>query len=260
MANKTKKTLSVVLNVVVTVFLVFAVAVTIYATVLATSEGRPSVGNKYFLTIQSGSMEGEFDENHKGFDTGSLIVVTKLTDEQKKNLKIHDVITYEGLVDGKEGLITHRITQILTEPDGKKAIYGTKGDYLKTDDKYDYANRISEDDILAIWQSDDFNGEPLAGTEIKGLGAFLTFMTSQIGFLLIIVLPLAGFFVLEVINLVKVVKQANGKKTITAKDEDEIKRKAIEEFLKNQQAENSAKETSAEKPSEEIKTEDSETK
>ena len=78
------------------------------------------------------------------------------------------------------------------------------------------------------------------GSKIVALGGILDFLSSSIGFLLIIVLPMALFFLYEVYNLIRVImaqKATTAKASITAEQEEEIKRKAVEEFLAKQKAE-----------------------
>ena len=77
------------------------------------------------------------------------------------------------------------------------------------------------------------------GKKIGGLGSASTFLGSQLGFGLCILLPLALFFTYELVVFIRtVVKVKNdGKKMITAEDEEIIKQRAIEEYLKMKEAE-----------------------
>ena len=224
MNAKTKKTLSVVANVLLWVFLAFAVVVTVYATIVVTSsDGVPSVGGNVMITVQTPSMEGE-----RGFSQGSLIFSKKLTREEAHSLGVDDVITFwagdlDG--DGTNDLNTHRIVEVVERTDGY-TYYRTKGDNNPLADE----KIVSDANVVALWN----------GSEWKGVGAILTFLTSSVGFLCVIVLPLLIFFGFEVFNFVKVVRQVRGKKTITAEDEEEIKRRAVEEYLRQQQAEKTA--------------------
>ena len=83
------------------------------------------------------------------------------------------------------------------------------------------------------------------GSKLVGIGAVVDFLRSSIGFLLVIVLPMALFFLYEVYNLIKIIMAHKVKKAraegISAEQEEEIKRLAVEEYLRNQQkqAENS---------------------
>lgn len=175
------------------------------------------------ITVQTDSMEGE-----RGFSKGSMIFAKKLTREEARTLKVDDVITYwagDLNGDGRDDLNTHRIVEVIEGTDGY-TYYRTKGDNNAINDE----KLVNDANVVAIWN----------GSELKGIGAALSFLTSSVGFLCVIVLPLLVFFGFEVFNFVKVVKQVRGKKTITAEDEEEIKRRAVEEYLRQQQAEQAA--------------------
>ncbi len=70
-----------------------------------------------------------------------------------------------------------------------------------------------------------------------GLGSVVTFLTSSTGFLLCIVIPLVIFFLFEIVMFIKrilEIKNAN-KKQITVEEEELIKKRAIEEYIRSQQ-------------------------
>lgn len=218
MTEKTKKILLKVANVLLTIFLVFAVVITIFATIGATSDtGLRHIGSTAFFIIETPSMDGE-----NGFGQGSLIISKMLVGEQKLQLTKGDVITFlagDLNGDGKDDYNTHRIVEEPYEEDGH-VMYVTQGDASGIKD-----NPVKDVDVVAKW----------TGRKYEGLGAFLGFMSGKDGLMYLIILPLGLIFVLELINVVKMVKKSSGKKTITAKDEEEIKRKAIEEYLKSMQ-------------------------
>ena len=72
-----------------------------------------------------------------------------------------------------------------------------------------------------------------------GIGGALDFLGSSIGFFLVIVLPMGLFFVYEVYNLIKIIMAHKLKEAkegaISSEQEEEIKRLAIEEYIKSQQ-------------------------
>ena len=212
--NKAKKIVGIVLNVLLWIFLVFAFVMVVFAFSSTSNEYRvPILGKKVILTVQSDSMKPVFK-------SGDLLVAKVLTDEEKAQLKEGDIITFfvDLNNDGIKELNTHRIVT------ANNGVFKTKGDNNAINDSYDVYAR----DIVAIWKEGD--------TKIGGLGAFISFLQSSTGFLIIIVIPLAAFFVYEVVKLIlTILKMKNkDKKTITASDEEEIKRKAIEEYLKSQ--------------------------
>jgi signal peptidase len=80
------------------------------------------------------------------------------------------------------------------------------------------------------------------------MGAVADFLKSSVGFLLVVVLPMALFFLYELYNLLKIIMEqkmqkaaATASATVSAETEEEIKRRAIEEFLAQQAAANAEK-------------------
>ena len=76
------------------------------------------------------------------------------------------------------------------------------------------------------------------GNKVGGLGAMMTFLGSQLGFGLCILLPLVAFFVYQLVIFIKTVVQVKNadKRVITAEDEELIRQRAIEEYLRQQAA------------------------
>ncbi len=226
--TKAKKIVGIVLNVLLWIFLVFAFVMMVFAFASISNDyGVPVLGKKVILNVQSDSMKPVFVE-------GDMIVGTVLTDEEKLNLKEGEIITFftdlDG--DGAKELNTHRITYT----DGIE--FRTKGDNNQLNDSYSIYGK----DIVCKW---DENKD----TRIKGLGKFFGFLQSRTGFLCVIVIPLALFFIYEIIRFVLTVIKLKdgGKKKITAEDEAAIRQKAIEEYLKMQQAATPATESAPEK-------------
>ena len=218
--TKVKKVVSIVLNVILWIFLVFAFFMMVFAFASISNDYNvPILGKKVLLTVASDSMSPTFEQ-------GDLLVGTVLSDEEKANLKEGDIITFFVDLDGDgiKELNTHRIVFKTTSGDFK-----TKGDNPKivTDDPY----TVVASDIVCSWKEGD--------TRLKGTGKVLAFLQSRIGFLCVVIIPLALFFIFEIIRFVIMLvkmKGGNGKK-ITAEDEEEIKRKAIEEYKKSLEAE-----------------------
>jgi len=232
MSPKTKRITKIVVDVIFWLFFAFALCTTILAfSAQSSPTGYPEVGNKIMLTVQSDSMSGE-----DGFNEGDLIFINSFDTEEENadarkesisKLQIGDVITFRRDLnnDGVVELNTHRIISIETLVDGQY-VFRTQGDNKDLPDTYS----IYECDILGKW-----NGKRLAGA-----GAVIDFLKPpHFGFFALIILPLTGFFAYEVIILVIYVRKIKNKdkRVITEADEELIKQKAIEEFLKKQEAE-----------------------
>jgi signal peptidase len=228
--SKAKKIVSIVLNVLVWIFLIFAILVTIvtFATQNA-QDGVPSVFGKSIVSIQSDSMKSDKAESFKDND---LVIIEKITESKALELNVGDIITYRAPIDingdGHTGDInTHRIVEKRTD-DGGIVWYRTQGDNKEMCPNPD-GYELRHTDVIGVYN----------GSKIVALGGILDFLSSSIGFLLIIVLPMALFFLYEVYNLIRVImsQRATVKAGITAEQEEEIKRKAVEEFLAKQKAE-----------------------
>ncbi len=216
--QNSKKILNVVINVIIWIFVAFSIVVTILAFAAQGSEdGIPELFGKSLLNIQSPSMSGTFE-------IGDMLLMTKITSVERENLKVGDIITYklpEDVGQLKAGsLNTHRIDSF-TE-DGKII---TKGDNNLTADTY----RITKNDVI---------GTSLETDRVPGLGAVISFLGSSLGFFLCVVLPLILFFIYELYNFISLIISEKAKKSPVSKEtEEEIKRRAIEEYLKAQNAE-----------------------
>jgi len=227
--TKTKKIIGIVLNVLLWIFLAFAFVMMIFAFASISNDyGVPVLGKKVILTVASDSMKPTFEQ-------GDMLVGTVLTEDEKLKLQSGDIITFFTDLngDGVKELNTHRITYT----DGIE--FRTKGDNNELND----SDSVNGRDIVCKWSESD--------TKIKGLGKVFAFLQSRIGFLCVIVIPLALFFIYEIIRFVMTIIKLKdgGKKKITAEDEAAIRQKAIEEYLKLHQAE-TAKEEPTEAPEE----------
>ena len=84
---------------------------------------------------------------------------------------------------------------------------------------------------------------------IGGVGSMIGFLRSSLGFFLCIVLPLLLFFLYELYRFIAIlVTERAKKKPVSSETEEEIKRRAIEEYLKQQAAAGAA--PAAEAPAE----------
>lgn len=222
--EKTKKVLKIVGNVFLWLFVAFALFITVLAFAAQSNQnGIPSIGGKAMLTVATDSMADTFN-------AGDLIVCKVLSEEQAKKLEKGDVITFKARIDVNgdgipdDVLNSHRITEVIGEDAFGVVRYRTKGDNNQIEDTAEVASSA----ILAKW----------TGTRLRGIGKVLSFLQTPTGFLVVIVLPLLLFFAYEVFRFVRAllaVKNA-GKRQITAADEELIKQRAVEEYLRQQAA------------------------
>ena len=214
--TKVKKPIRIALNVILWIFLAFAFVMMVFAFASISNDyGVPVMGNKVILNVVSGSMEPTIKK-------GDLIAGKVLTLEEKQALQTGEIITFFADIngDGTKEINTHRIVEV--NGAGSDTTFRTKGDNNELKDGY----VIRLDDIISTWHEGD--------TQIKGLGSVLGFLQSRVGFLCIVVIPLALFFIYEVVRFVIIAVRVknDGKKMITAEDEEEIRRQAVEDYLR----------------------------
>lgn len=217
-SQKIKKTLSIIGNVFLWLFVAFAVFMTILVfSSQNNKDSLPNVMGKSFVTVQSDSMNPTFKK-------GDLIIDKVLTNDEKKTLQKGDVITYYVDLngDGVNELNTHRIVDVYEE--GGYVYYVTKGDNAQTNPVND-EEPVMHPYVLAKY----------TGTKIGGVGKFISFLQSSTGFLVVIVIPLVIFFLFELYNFISLIVRLKGKRKISSEEEEEIKKRAVEEYLRQQE-------------------------
>ena len=237
--KKTQKILKIALNIFIWIFVAFSAFMTIISLTASTSQdGIPSISGTAFLTVSSDSMKGTFDK-------GDLILVTKITDEAKQNLKVDDVITYRADLDnnGTEELNTHRIYEINYGDDGSIYSYGTWGDNNPIPDNDPVRWQL----VVGKWNKEARDD----GVAIPFVGGVISFIQKPTGFLVAIVLPLVIFFIYEVYVFIKAVFTVKGEKASktqaaeSAAHDEAVKQAAIAEYLAAQEAAKAAEEAAA---------------
>ena len=218
-----KKVLNTIINILIVLLL--AISVLVAALALASKVGGvPSVLGYVPLSVQSDSMIPEFEK-------GDLII-SKAVDDSTA-LEKGDVITFKTEIMGEEALNTHRIVDV-TRTEGMD-FYTTKGDNNDIED----AEPVARISVAAKWD----------GIKLAGWGNAYDFLTSQLGFFLVILLPLIIFFLYEIIRFIKNLIEYNKEKALeeamqnseiaaaSGLSEDEMKA-AVEQYLAKQAQEN----------------------
>lgn len=213
-----KKFLKIVVDVLAWIILIAAFLVTIMIFSSTKNNGIASLFGVMPMSVQSDSMAPTFK-------AGDMILVKKIDDMY--TLQKDDVITFYTIIDNARVLNTHRIVEV--KDDGGTRSYITRGDNNPVDDEIP----VYPSDIVGKW----------TGTKIKGGGKVLDFLRSKTGFFICVVIPMAVFFLFELYKFI--VALIESKQKMSKDEEDEIKRKAIEEYLA-QQAENAQANTPAE--------------
>ena len=236
MTDKQKK----IVNVTVTVIQIVAVLVAVTASIIILvnpAQGQASNAGTQLLPVLSDSMKGseEFyakNPDWKGFQEGDLLIARKPNGKKfdAEKLEVGDIVTFELTIGGNKELCTHRIVETGTDYAGN-VYYYTKGDANPIKDSV----VLRPDDVIAIH----------TGT-LKGVGSAINWLQTPKNFFLVIVLPLILLFVYNIVLFIKMLMDQKAEKTaaqVKAQvesqsapviDEEEIKRKAIEEYLAKQ--------------------------
>ncbi|MGN0494034.1 MAG: signal peptidase I [Acutalibacteraceae bacterium] len=220
-----KKTLAVIGNIILWLFVIFAVFMTVLVfSAQANNEGLSNIMGKSLVTIQSDSMSPIFK-------TGDLIIDKVLTNGEKSKLKTDDIITYYVDLngDGISELNTHRIVDVYEE--NGYTYYVTKGDNNETNPVND-KEPVMSSYVLAKY----------TGVKLGGVGTAISFLQTPTGFLCVIVLPLVVFFLFELYSFIALIIRLKGNKGISKEEEEEIKKRAVEEYLRRQQETKDAEE------------------
>ena len=120
------------------------------------------------------------------------------------------------------------------EADHATGVFKTQGDNPETShnmaDNYD----VKYADVIGYVREAD-----VEDATVGGVGAVIGFLRSSLGFFLCVVLPLILFFLYELYNFISLITAERAKKKpVSAETEEEIKRRAIEEYLQQQAAAN----------------------
>lgn len=175
--NAVKRTAEILISAVL--WAVILLAALFAFTTLATKDSNKvaSLAGYTPLTVESDSMAPTFR-------TGDLIIIRKC---DTNKLVEGDIVTFHTIINNEYALNTHRIAEIYTANGAHS--YVTKGDNNLMADTH----LIADGDIVGRYVG-----------RLPGFGKVLSFLSSSIGFLLVIVLPLLVFFVYQVYHLITV--------------------------------------------------------
>lgn len=216
-----KQKLSKILHIIVDVLVILVLIVSVLIATLSLtskSSGVPNIFGIAPLSVQSDSMSGTFE-------TGDLIFC-KVTNDPSVEYQKDDIVTFPIEINGIEVLNTHRIAEVIK--DDNNTYYQTQGDNKDT-------NPVADE----ILQTSSTIVAQYTGVKIGGLGTVLSFLRTQLGFFLCVLLPMIIFFLYEAVRVVLNVIAYNKEKALEeakasvagAELTEEQKKKAIEEYL-----------------------------
>lgn len=165
-------------------------------------------------------MTVETDSMKPTFQSGDLIFIKKC---DTSKLKEGDIITFHTIIDNQYALNTHRIQKI-DEANGVRS-YTTIGDNN---------NGVADQHVIS---DGDIVGKYIG--HVSGLGKVMNFLSSSMGFLIVIVLPMLLFFIYQVYNLIMI--SIRLKKAMAVENAEEIANARIQQEKADQAADEAAR-------------------
>ena len=225
------KVLKAIINTVINILIVLVLITSVLIAVMALTSKANGIATVFGYTFQpilTDSMKGGSDEYPGGnFEKGDLIIGKSTGFDSDADYQVGDIVTYLGEISGYDGeqLICHRIVEkVKPDMDADAYVYQTKGD------NNDIADQSADDEYLpassigAVFYTDDYQGKI-----IPKIGSFLSFIQTQTGFFLVVLLPMIIFFLYEMIRVViNAVNYKNDKAKEEMEETEEEKQAAID--------------------------------
>lgn len=183
-----------------------------------------------FLPVISDSMEGN---NSDSFNKGSLVLVKLLSESDKNELQVGDVITFYDL--NLLALNTHRIVHITAN------YVVTQGDKAASIAPYvDGGNNTGVQYEIVTYE----NIKAIRTGHINGVGRAISYLQTPVGFAIFVILPVVlllayqGFVLtktLLAVNKEKIeAKHADEKQELLEAEKERIRKELLEELKKEQ--------------------------
>ena len=225
MSKAVKKVINILIDIVVVIILIISLFIVVIS-ITSKSSGIPNIFGYAPLSVMSDSMSPTFEEGD--------MIISRQVDPSSINVEVGDVVTFPFEIEGQNVYNTHRVVEIIKD-DGI-TYYKTQGDNKTTNPEPD-TELQNVTTVKAVW----------TGARIPNVGRFLNFIRTQLGFFLVILLPMILFFVYEAIRVVMNIIAYNKEKAaeeaaaaVANSDlTEEQKQRAIEEYLAKQKAQES---------------------
>ena len=244
--QKVRTVLGWVASALCVVIIIIALVISIMTITRTTGEkGVANIAGNAFMPVQTDSMEPTFDK-------GDLII-TKIYEGDGSDLKVGQVITYRKVVSSNGTLIeifvTHRISDIGIDANGKVNSFKVVGDNPNPQDGAASTETVPVSNIVATWGSPaslnadgTFNiTKDTMGGNMGKIGVFINWLQgNRTNYFLVIVLPLILMFVIYAYILIRsfvIAKLAKTKEEAVASTatvdglSEEDKRRLAEEYL-----------------------------
>lgn len=205
--KKILKILSKIIVSFISIVIVFILTLGIYKVV---TKKDVTIFGYYYSYVLTDSMDG--DKNNS-FKQGNIIILKKLDNNEKYNLKKEDIISFEVVINDKKITNTHRIRNI----DNNLEKIQTYSDKSLLNDNY----KISFDDVKSIYIKKSF------------LSFFSRiFLDYNVMFIFIILI----LIIILIMNIIKIIKYYNEKNLL--KQKEEFKKEVLKEMSEKNEKDN----------------------
>lgn len=225
--SKGKRVVKAIFNTIINILIVLVLVVSLLIAVMALTSKASGISTMFGYTIQpiqSDSMKGGSPDGYGGkdFGKGDLVIARATNFNANSKYDLGDIITYKTQdTNGNDLLMSHRIVDAV-EKDGvtRYQTWGDNREMAQVPDQSNVDEYLTASDIASLYYSSDYQGIVL-----KGWGAPLDFLRTQLGFFLVVLLPMIIFFMYA---LIRVVLSASGYKKAKADEEkEEAVKKAV---------------------------------
>lgn len=173
-----KEILNVVVNTILVIAIILAAVCTYVSFVSASGNGVPNILGFELFSVQTDSM-------YPTLKPGDLVIDKVVTDMSA--LRPNDIITYWTVINGERVLNTHRINNIYDG--GNYLVFETKGDNNSAADSL----TVHESEVVGVYH-----------THISGVGKVLDYLQTSTGFLIVVVIPVAIFFLFHLVQFFRI--------------------------------------------------------
>ena len=209
-----KRVGAAIVDIIIVVLILFSVVISISSITSKANNGVPDVFGCTPFSVQSDSMSPTLNK-------GDYIFVDKYNGEE---LKVGDIVTYHTIIKGEKAINTHRIVEVI-DNDGSMQ-YRTQGDNKETNPEPD-KDPISQAEVIGKYN----------GTRLPKMGSVIDYLSTQMGFFLVILLPVLLFTLYQIYKLVMVILYNHKVDVLNSVNEstsDEVKEAIIAEYLAKQ--------------------------
>ena len=206
-----------IINIIVVALVLLSIIISISSITAKANNGVPDLFGYSPFSVQTDSMNPTLSK-------GDYIFVEKCDAEA---LQVGDIVTYYTFIQGKRVVNTHRIVSVYNT-DGMIQ-YQTQGDNKETNPEPDEM-LLSPGDVIGKYTD----------TKIPMMGSVIDYLSTKMGFFLIILLPVLLFTLYQIYKLVAVILHNHKVDMINSANEatsDEVKEAIIAEYLAKQKNE-----------------------